>query len=129
MKTFKEITANKIVAKCCWDDADNHMWEYLWCAVNLAKDNMWTLTLSFNDMTSRTAKEIKDKIKFSLVNEGKSALEDGTFEECLETLKKVGFKSWNKLNLGGLRDIMVKDVLDTMEMWENGKEGFEDEEN
>ena len=128
MKTFKEITANKIVAKHCWDDAEDSMWEYMCYSLNLDKDSKWILSVSLRDMTARTAKEIKEEIKFSLANEGKTVLDEGTFDECLETLKKVGFKSWNELNLGGVRDLMVKDALDTYEMWENGKQGFEDEE-
>ena len=124
MKTFKEITANKIIAKHMWADADSLEWEYVFGVLNLDKDDKWQLTAGIYEIGNMSAEEIKQSIQFDLVNEGVSVLERGSFEECLETLKKVGFKTWNELNLGAVRDMLVTDVLDMIDEW-NGEEDEE----
>ncbi len=125
MKTFKEITANKIVAKRVWADADSSEWKYVFGVLNLDKDDKWQMTAGIYEIGNMPAEEIKQGVQFSLVNEGVSVLENGSFEECLEALKKAGFKTWNKLNLGAVRDMLVTDVLDLIDEW-NGEEDEEE---
>ena len=129
MKTFKEITANKIVAKRVWADADSSEWEYVFGVLSLDKDDTWQMSVDIYEIgNNMSAEEIKQGIRFSLVNEGVSVLENGSFEECLEALKKAGFKTWNELNLGAVRDLLMTDVLDKIDEWNDVDEWNEEYE-
>ena len=121
MKTFKEITANKLVAKKEWSDADSSEWQYATYFLQLDKDGEWTLSLSVYPFGDATAAELKSSFEFEISSDTEMALDAGSFDQCLETLKKLGFKSWNEMNLGAILDMAVMDTLDLISEWKGDR--------